>query len=66
MNIEIEREEDGRWIAEVPDLPGVMVYGQSQEEAIAKAEALALRVLADQLEYGEETPELRQIFAMPA
>jgi hypothetical protein len=43
-----------------------MVYGQSQEEAIAKAEALALRVLADQLEHGEETPELRQIFAMPA
>ena len=42
MNIEIEREEDGRWIAEVQDLPGVMAYGQSQEEAISKAEALAL------------------------
>ena len=53
MNIEIEREEDGRWIAEVPDLPGVMVYGQSREEAISKVKALALRVLADQLEHGD-------------
>ena len=47
MNIEIERETDGRWIAEVPDLPGVMSYGKSREEAIAKVEALALRVLAE-------------------
>ncbi len=49
MRIEIEREEDGRWIAEIPDLPGVMVYGDSRNEAISKAEALALRVLADRL-----------------
>jgi len=48
MRLETEREEDGRWIAEVPDLPGVMVYGQSRQEAVAKAEALALRVIADQ------------------
>jgi predicted RNase H-like HicB family nuclease len=47
MNIEIEREEDGRWIAEIPDLAGVMTYGQSREEAISKVKALALRVLAD-------------------
>ena len=47
MNIEIEREEDGRWIAEVPELPGVMAYGQSQQEAISKVKALALRVLDD-------------------
>jgi predicted RNase H-like HicB family nuclease len=66
VNIEIDREEDGRWIAEVPDLPGVMVYGQSQEEAIAKVEALALRVLADQLEHGENIPDLREVFAVPA
>lgn len=65
MNIEIEREEDGRWIAEVPDLPGVMVYGQSQEEAVSKVKALALRVLADRLEHGEEIPELRNIFVVP-
>lgn len=63
MNIEIEREEDGRWIAEVPDLPGVMAYGQNQEEAISKVEVLALRVLADRLEHGEEVPGLRGVFA---
>lgn len=66
MNIEIEREEDGRWIAEVPDLPGVMVYGQSREEALSKVETLALRVIADQLEHGETIPELDELFAVPA
>ena len=49
MKIEIEKEEDGRWIAEVPDLPGVMAYAQTKEEVIRKVEALALRVLADRL-----------------
>ena len=53
MKIEIEREDDGRWIAEIHDLPGVMCYGRSREEAVAKAKALALRVLADRLEHGE-------------
>jgi predicted RNase H-like HicB family nuclease len=66
MNIEIEREEDSRWIADVPDLPGVMAYGQSKEEVVSKVKALALRVLADRLEHGEEIPELRGVFAMPA
>ena len=66
MNIEIEREEDGRWLAEIPDLPGVMTYGQSREEAISKVKALALRVLADRLEHGETIPELHEIFAVPA
>ncbi len=56
MKIEIEREEDGRWIAEIPALPGVVVYGNSQTEAVSKAEALALRVMADRLEHGEEIP----------
>jgi predicted RNase H-like HicB family nuclease len=64
MKIEIEKEEDGRWIAEIPDLPGVMVYGDSRNEAISKAEALALRVLADRLEHGEEIPELKEVFAV--
>jgi predicted RNase H-like HicB family nuclease len=64
MKIEIEREEDGRWIAEIPELPGVMVYGDSRNEAISRAEALALRVLADRLEHGEETPELKEVFAV--
>ena len=66
MNIEIEREEDGRWIAEVPDLPGVMVYGQSRQEALSKVETLALRVIADRLEHGEAIPELDELFAVPA
>jgi len=66
MNAELEREEYGRWITEVPDLPGVLVYGQSHEEAVIKAEASALRVLADRLEHGEEIPELRGVFAVPA
>jgi len=65
MIIELEREQDGRWIAEVPDLPGVMTYGQNREEAICKVKALALRVLADRLEHGEEIPELREVFAVP-
>ena len=58
MRIEVEAENDDRWIAEVPDLPGVMIYGASREEAIAKVKALALRVLADRLEHGEEIPDL--------
>jgi len=66
MIVEIELEEDGRWIAEVPDLPGVMTYGQSREAAISKAKALALRVLADRLEHGEEIPELHEVFAVSA
>ena len=66
MKIEIEREEDSRWIAEIPELPGVMVYGASRNEAISKAEALALRVLADRLEHGEEIPELKEVFAVSA
>jgi predicted RNase H-like HicB family nuclease len=51
--IEVEREEDGRWIAEVPALPGVLAYGSASEEARARAEALALRVMADRLAHGE-------------
>ena len=51
--IELERETDGRWIANVIDIPGVLTYGNTREEAIAKAQALALRVEADRLEHGE-------------
>jgi predicted RNase H-like HicB family nuclease len=56
--IDIELEEDGRIIAEVLELPGVLAYGQTKEEAIAKVQALALHILADRLEHGETTSEL--------
>ena len=56
LRIETELEEDGRWIAEVPQLPGVLAYGATAEEAATKAEALALRVLAERLEQGESKP----------
>ena len=62
LTIEVEREDDGRWIAEVPSLPGVLVYGESREDALARVEALALRVLADRLEHGEAVPELSGLF----
>lgn len=65
MKIEIEREVDGRWIAEVPDLPGVMAYGATRSTALAKVESLALRVIADRLDYGEAIPELDELFAVP-
>ncbi len=53
LEIEIDREEDGRWIADIAALPGVMAYGSTREEAIAKAKALAFRVIADEIEHGE-------------
>jgi predicted RNase H-like HicB family nuclease len=56
--VETELEEDGRWIAEVTDLDGVLAYGKTRDEAIARAEALALRVLADRLEHAEAGPDL--------
>ena len=61
FTIEFEREDDGRWLAEVIELPGVLAYGGSEKEAIAKAQALALRVLADRLEHGEGKPEFVNI-----
>lgn len=66
MKVEVERESDGRWIAEVPALPGAMAYGASKKEAIAKVEALVLRVLADKLEHGEDAPEVRGVFTVAA
>jgi len=56
LTIETEREDDGRWLAEVPELPGVLAYGATQSQAAAKAEALALRVLADRLDHNESKP----------
>ncbi|MFO1128544.1 MAG: type II toxin-antitoxin system HicB family antitoxin [Rhodospirillales bacterium] len=61
--LETEQEEDGRWIAEIKDLPGVLAYGTTRLEAIIRAEALALRVLADRLDHGEAVPDLKGLFA---
>jgi predicted RNase H-like HicB family nuclease len=64
LTIESEQEEDGRWLAEVIELPGAMVYGRTREEAIGKAQALALRVVAERLEHGEMLVEpLNILFA---
>ena len=61
FRVEIEQEEDGRWIAEVADLPGVLAYGNTSDEAQSKVQALALRVVADRLEHGEAGPDLVSI-----
>jgi predicted RNase H-like HicB family nuclease len=64
LYVQTDREEDGRWIAEIPALPGVLAYGQSRDEAIERAKALALRVMADRLEHGEVIPEMSDVFAV--
>jgi predicted RNase H-like HicB family nuclease len=64
IRVEIEREDDGRFLASVPDLPGVMAYGASEDEAIRKVKSSALQVLADMVECGEQVPEpLKSLFA---
>jgi predicted RNase H-like HicB family nuclease len=62
--IETDREDDGRWMEDLPELPGVRAYGTTRDEAITKVEALAFRVLADRLEHGEEIPELEGVFTI--
>jgi predicted RNase H-like HicB family nuclease len=64
LTIEVEREDDGRWIAEVVDLLGDIAYGQSRQEAIDRVQALSLRVLADRLENGEGVPNMANVFAV--
>lgn len=64
--IEVEQEVDGRWIAEVPELPGVMAYGKSREEAVRRAQVLSLRVLADRLEHDEPIPQAQAVFSIVA
>jgi len=63
--LETDQEEDGRWLSEVPELPGVMAYGTTAKEAMRKAEALALRVIADRLDHDEAEPQSVQ-FALSA
>jgi predicted RNase H-like HicB family nuclease len=64
LTIEVEQEDDGRWLAEVPDLPGVLAYGQQRQEAIDRVQALSLRVLADRIEHGEQVPQMDSVFAV--
>lgn len=64
LTIEVEKEEDGRWLAEVPELPGVLTYGQTRQEAIEKVQVLSLRVLADRLDHGEPVPQMSGVFAV--
>lgn len=66
MVVETEQETDGRFIAEVSAIPGAMAYGDTRESAIAKVEALVLRILADRLEHGEESPEIAGVFSVEA
>ena len=62
--IETEQEEDGRWLAEIPALPGVMAYGQTRQEAVSRVQVLALRVLAERIENGESVPETAGLFSV--
>lgn len=64
LRIETEQEDDGRWIAEIPELPGVMVYGDSRDDAVSRVKALALRALADRLENGESIPQTADFFSV--
>ena len=64
LRVEIDREDDGRFLASIPDLPGVMAYGDTEDAAVRKAKSIALQVLADMIESGEEVPEpLKALFA---
>ena len=64
--IETEKEDDGRWICEIPEIPGVMAYGKTRNEAVAKTQSLALRILADRIEHGENVPEMNSFFSVAA
>jgi predicted RNase H-like HicB family nuclease len=66
MQIDVEREDDGRWIADVSALPGAMACGSTKAEAIMKVEALVLPALADKIEHGEDAPELARVFTVAA
>jgi predicted RNase H-like HicB family nuclease len=64
LTVNLDREDDGGWIAEVSELPGVMVYGQTRADAMAKVKAMSLRVLADRIEHGEPVPEMDELFSV--
>ena len=70
LSIEVEQEEDGRWLSEITELPGVLAYGQTRSEAVVRAQVLALRFLADRIEHGETLPQqvnvIPQVFSVAA
>ena len=66
VQIEVETEADGRFLAEAPELPGVMAYGRTRQEAVRKVQSLVLRVIADRLDHGEPAPELPELFVVAA
>lgn len=66
VQIEVEREEDGRYLAEAPAVPGALAYGATQRDAVRRVQALVLRVIADRLEHDEPAPELPGVFAIAA
>lgn len=66
FKIDVEREADGRWIAEVAELPGVLTYGSTREQAIRKAQSMSLHVLAERLEHGEDLPQVQAVFSIVA
>ncbi len=61
FKVEVEQEDDGRWLAEVVELPGVLAYGETEQSALSRVQALALRVIAERLEHGEAGPDLLSI-----
>lgn len=64
FTVEVEQEEDGRWLSEVAEISGALAYGQTREEAIARVQALALRVVADRLEHGASVPQMAAVFSV--
>jgi len=64
LAVETEQEAEGRWIAEIPQIHGALAYGVDRSQAIARVEALALRVLADRVEHGEMPQELEEVFSV--
>jgi predicted RNase H-like HicB family nuclease len=64
LTVNLDHEEDGRWIAEVTELPGVLVYGQTQADAMARVKALSLRILADRIDHDEPVPEMDDFFSV--
>ncbi len=64
--VEIEKEKDGRWIAEIPQIPGAMAYGRTRAQAVSRVEALSLRVLAERIEHGEISALIEQVFSVAA